>query len=90
MTSFDSVRSKIRSPRTQRTLDSIKDPHLRTERSIDQLIIDIDDKVLNFSKHGINQSKAPKKGQSLYSHEVQTDVVKREAAKLEQNLIRMS
>ena len=60
--SIGSMMSAVRSDRNQKTLDRIKDPKLRTERSLQQLVIDIDDKVLKFSKHNVDTSKAPKKG----------------------------
>ena len=46
------------------------------------MINDIDDRVLNFSKHGIDISKAPKKGQTLYANEVKPEAIKKDVAKL--------
>jgi len=84
--SCGSIGSTFRSERTQRTLDSIKDPNLRTERSLALLVTEIDDKVLNFSKQNINIAKAPKKGEYLYSHEVKPEAVKRDVIKLDDSL----
>ena len=53
-----------------------------------QLITDIDDKVLNFSKHNIDRSKMPKKGQTIFSHQVAPSRLKQEVVKLEDSLAR--
>lgn len=90
MGSMDSMESNLRSHRTQRTLDKIKDPKLFAERSLAQLIVDIDDKVLNFSKQNIDMTKAPKKGETLYAHQVKPDAVRNDVSKLEDSLARMS
>ena len=58
--------SSFRSQRSQLTLDNIKNPQLRTRRSIERLVIDIDDKVLNFKKHGVDIEKALKRRQRIF------------------------
>ena len=53
-----------------------------------QLVVDIDDKVLNFSKHNVDTSKAPKKGQTIFSHKVAPARLKQDVVKLEESLAR--
>lgn len=59
---------------------------MRRERSLAKLVTEIDDRVLNFSKHNINTTKAPKKGEYLYSHQVKPEAVKKDVSKLEESL----
>ena len=51
-------------------------------------MIEIDDKVLNFSKQNINTAKAPKKGQSIFAPEVEPNKLKEKAVMLEESLAR--
>lgn len=47
---------------------------------------DIDDKVLDFSKHNLDLSKAPKKGESIFAHLVTPTKIKSDVIRLEDSL----
>jgi len=49
-------------------------------------MIEIDEKVLRMSKQNINTAKAPKKGQSYFSNEVEPEEIKKEVIRLDESL----
>ena len=51
-------------------------------------MVDIDDKVLNFSKHNVDTTKAPRKGQYFFSDKVKPERLKEEVIKLEDSMAR--
>ena len=49
-------------------------------------MVDIDDKVLNFSRHNVDTAKAPKKGQYFFSDKVKPEELKKSVIKLEDSM----
>ena len=88
--SMGSMATSFRDHRAARVIDSIKHPSLRTERSLQKLMVEIDDKVLNFSKQNIDMKKAPKKGELFFAADVAPSTLLKRAVKLEDSLARFT
>ena len=74
------------SPRTQRMLDLVKHPRLKTERSLDLLAKDIEANVLQFQRVNVDFTKKPAPGESAFSQEVSPDRLLQRVARLDETL----